>query len=437
MSIATTFCAEHFPVVVVGAGQAGLSVSWHLQRRGIEHVILERDTIAHAWRDSRWNNFTLVTPNWQCQLPGYPYGGDDPDGFMTRDDVYTYVRNYADTFNAPVCEHVSVTGMTNNPAWGYDVQTSAGELHAGHVVIATGGYHLPKIPRAAESIPNSVRQLHSSTYRSPRQLPGGDVMIVGSGQSGAQIAEDLHIAGRTVHLVTGSAPRVARFYRGRDCVAWLNDMGVYDVSIADHPGGLSKREKTNHYVTGRDGGRDIDLRAFALQGMRLYGRLAQISGSRVGFARTLGAALDAADKVSESIKDDIDAYIERAGIDAPTEQRYIPVWHPPTEVTEIDLVDANITSIVWATGFRTDYRWVKVGVFDGEGMPTHNRGITSSPGLHFIGLPWQHTWGSGRFAAVARDAAYLVDQLGLELMAREPAPAPEPARHGSQSGADR
>jgi putative flavoprotein involved in K+ transport len=439
MRTARSSQCEHFPVVIVGAGQAGLSVSWQLVRRGIEHVVLERDTIAHEWRDSRWDNFTLVTPNWQCQLPGYPYAGDDPDGFMQRDEVYGFVRRYADTFNAPVREHVSVTELTNNVASGYDLQTSAGAMHADQVVIATGGYHMPKIPRAAESIPNGVLQLHSSTYHGPEQLPEGDVMVVGSGQSGAQIAEDLHIAGRTVHLVTGSAPRVARFYRGRDCVAWLNDMGVYDVSIADHPGGLSKREKTNHYVTGRDGGRDIDLRTFAVQGMRLYGRLAQINGVRLSFAPTLAEALDGADKVSESIKSDIDAYIEREGIDAPTEPRYTPVWHPRTEVTELDLAEANITSIIWSTGFTTNYRWVKVGVFDGEGMPTHNRGITSSAGMHFIGLPWQHTWGSGRFAAVARDSEYLVDQLSLELTVREPAglaAPPEPARRAGQSGVD-
>ncbi|WP_405164908.1 MSMEG_0569 family flavin-dependent oxidoreductase [Nocardia sp. NBC_01499] len=399
-------------VVVIGAGQAGLSVSRHLVRRGIDHVVLERDTIAHEWRDSRWDSFTLVTPNWQCVLPGYRYEGSEPDGFMKREEVYDFVRGYAATFDAPVREHVAVTAVTHSPFGGFDIETSAGPLHAGQVVIAVGGYHIPAIPRLAEKLPSSIRQLHSSEYRSAADLPDGAVMVVGTGQSGAQIAEDLHLAGRKVHLVVGSAPRVARFYRGRDCVAWLQDMGHYDIPIEDQPGGIGKRENTNHYVTGRDGGRDIDLRRFASEGMSLYGRLIDVSEATMRFAPTLAASLDAADAVAESIKDSIDAYIEREGIDAPREARYRPVWRPEHETTEIVSAAAGITSIVWAVGFRTDYRWLRVGVFDGEGHPCHNRGVTTATGLYFIGLPWQHTWGSGRFAAVARDAAYLADRIG-------------------------
>ncbi|MFB8279479.1 MSMEG_0569 family flavin-dependent oxidoreductase [Nocardia colli] len=399
-------------VVVIGAGQAGLSVSSHLVRRGVDHVVLERDTIAHEWRDSRWDSFTLVTPNWQCVLPGYRYSGPEPDGFMKRDEVYDFVREYAATFDAPVREHVTVTAVTRSPVGGFDLETTMGPLHAEQVVVAVGGYHIPAIPRLAEKLPSSIRQLHSSEYRSATDLPDGAVMVVGTGQSGAQIAEDLHLAGRKVHLVVGSAPRVARFYRGRDCVAWLHDMGHYDIPIEDQPGGIGKRENTNHYVTGRDGGRDIDLRRFAADGMSLYGRLVDASGSTMRFAPTLAGSLDAADAVAESIKDSIDAYIEREGIDAPQESRYRPVWRPEHETTEIDTAAADITSIVWAVGFRTDYRWLRVGVFDGEGHPCHNRGVTTAAGLYFIGLPWQHTWGSGRFAAVARDAEYLADRIG-------------------------
>lgn len=402
---------EEIPVVVIGGGQAGLSISWHLRRRGVEHVVLERDTVAHEWRDSRWDNFTLVTPNWQCALPGYAYAGDDPDGFMTRDQVYKWVVEYARTFDAPVREHVSVTGVTQSEDGGFDVATSAGAIHTEQVVVAVGGYHIPVIPRYAERIPDRIAQIHSSQYRGADRLPAGAVMVIGSGQSGAQIAEDLMLSGRSVHLATGSAPRVARFYRGRDCVAWLHDMGVYDVSIDDHPGGLSKREKTNHYVTGRDGGHDIDLRAFALGGMHLYGRVTGLVGTTLTFAPNLEKNLDAADAVSEGIKDSIDAYIAQEGIDAPTEPRYTPLWRPETEVTELDTAD--VSAIVWSVGFRTDYRFLKVGVFDGEGMPTHTRGVTATPGVYFLGLPWQHTWGSGRFAAVARDAAHLAEQMNI------------------------
>lgn len=413
--------AEPFPaveqheVVVVGGGQAGLSMSRHLVDRGIDHVVLERDTIAHEWRDSRWDNFTLVTPNWQCVLPGYAYDGPEPDGFMSRDQVYTWVRGYAETFPAPVREHVTVTSVTAAPGGGFTLETTSGPIRAGSVVIAVGGYHTPVVPRFAERLPSSIRQLHSAEYRSADDLPEGAVLVVGTGQSGAQIAEDLHLAGRTVHLAVGSAPRVARFYRGRDCVAWLQDMGHYDVPIEDQPGGIGKRENTNHYVTGRDGGRDIDLRRFALEGMRLYGRMVDITDGTGRFAPTLHTSLDAADAVAEGIKDSIDAYIARTGIDAPAEPRYRPVWQPEQEPTTLDLAADSITSVVWSVGYRTDYRWIRLGVFDGEGHPCHNRGVTTTPGLYFLGLPWLHTWGSGRFAAIARDSEYLADRIAASV----------------------
>jgi putative flavoprotein involved in K+ transport len=405
-------------VVIIGAGQAGLSASWHLTQRGVEHVVLERDGVGHDWRDRRWDNFTLVTPNWQCQLPRFPYQGDDPDGFMRRDEVYAYVRAYAASFGAPVREGVTVTSLQPRVEGGFAIETATdAPLTADAVIIATGGYHVPRIPRWADRLDPRLHQLHSAGYRSAEVLPPGAVVVVGTGQSGAQIAEDLHLAGRQVHLVTGTAPRVARFYRGRDCVAWLADMGTYDVPVEQQPGGLAAREKTNHYVTGRGGGRDIDLRSFALEGMRLYGRLTDARDTALTFAPTLTSNLDGADAVSESIKDAIDAHIARHGIDAPTEQRYVPVWRPPVEPSRLDLDAAGVSTVVWATGFRGDWGWVKAPIFDGEGMACHRRGVTAVPGLHVLGLPWLHTWGSGRFAGIARDAAHVVDVLTTDRAA--------------------
>ena len=390
-------------VAVVGGGQAGLSVSWHLQQRGVDHVVLERDTIVHDWLDRRWDAFTLVTPNFQCRLPGFAYDGDDPDGFMTRQQTIDFLRRYAASFDPPVEEGVEVTALTRT-ADGFLLSTSTGEILAGQVVIATGGYHRPTIPAIGARLPDQVAQVHSADYRGPDALPEGAVLVVGSGQSGAQIAEDLHLTGRQVHLALGRAPRSARRYRGRDCIAWLEEMGVYDVTVQQHAAGLAKRESTNHYMTGRAGGHDIDLRAFALQGMRLYGRLTAVEAGRLSFAPTLEEYLDHADSVMESIKTDIDRYIGSAGIDAPTETRYKPVWRPETEPDALDLAAEGISSVVWATGFRPDYRWVEVGVFDGRGYPTHRAGETDVPGLYFLGLPWLTTWGSGRFAGIARDA---------------------------------
>jgi putative flavoprotein involved in K+ transport len=330
---------------------------------------------------------------------------------MVRDDVHRFVVDYARSFSAPVREQVSVLSLAEAASGGFILHTSAGEFTADQVIVAVGGYHDPIIPTLAYALPTEIIQIHSSEYTSPDALPEGGVLVVGSGQSGAQIAEDLHLSGREVHLATGSAPRVARFYRGRDCVAWLHDMGVYDVGVDRHVGGLSKRESTNHYVTGRDGGRDIDLRRFAAEGMHLYGRITGGSGAVLDIAPTLGASLNAADAVAQSIKNDIDRYIQRMGIDAPVESPYSAVWTPSVEPVSLDLAAAGIRSIVWSIGYRADFRWVRAGVFDGQGHPTHARGVTSVPGLYFLGLPWLYTWGSGRFAGIARDATYLTERV--------------------------
>lgn len=398
-------------VAIVGAGQAGLSVSHHLTSLGVEHVLLEAATPAHEWADSRWDNFTLVTPNWHCRLPGHVYEGPDPDGFMTRDEVVAWLDDYVRSFDPPVRTHTRVVEARERDGGGFvlDLETPDGPdtLEADDVVVATGGYHRPIEPSFARAIDPSVTQLHSQQYRNADQLPDGAVLVVGTGQSGAQIAEDLHLEGRQVHLALGDAPRVARFHRGRDCMTWLADMGLYDTAVAQYPGGLAAREKTNHYVTGRDGGRDIDLRAFALDGMRLYGKLTDAQGTDLTFAPTLTRSLDSADAVYTSIRRDIDRFIEREGIEAPPEPDYVPPWAPDVDPTSLDLAAEGITSVVWAIGYRPDYRWLRVGVFDGTGRPTHTRGVTAVPGLFFVGLPWMHTWGSGRFLGVAADAEHV------------------------------
>jgi putative flavoprotein involved in K+ transport len=401
----------HRAVVVVGGGQAGLAMSYWLTRRGVDHLVLERDRVGGEWRDRRWDSFCLVTPNWQCSLPGFPYAGNDPDGFMVRDEIVRYVEDYARSFDPPLATGVRATGLRRDRAGVFHLATTAGAVTADNVVVATGPYQVPLIPRMAERLPETMLQLHSSQYRNSAELPAGDVLVVGSGQSGAQIAEDLHLAGRRVHLAVGSAPRVARFYRGRDVVAWLSDMGYYRRTIAEFDDADAVRLRANHYVTGRDGGHDIDLRAFARGGMRLYGRLAGVTRNGLRFAADLKNNLDRADEVSESIKDSIDSYIAVTGLSAPAEARYTPVWVPDDEPTELDPVAGGIAAVIWATGFGRDDRWIEEPVFDGRGRPRHTRGVTNCPGLYFLGLPWQHTWGSGRFSGVGADAEYLTDRI--------------------------
>jgi putative flavoprotein involved in K+ transport len=399
-------------VAIIGGGQAGLSVSWYLGRAGVDHVVLEAQTPVHAWADTRWDNFTLVTPNWHCRLPGYAYAGDDPDGFMTRDEVVEWLAGWLTTFQPPIRTHTRVTKLKPLPAGGFELTLGAGEtLTCEHAVVATGGYPIPVMPAWAGSLDPAVTQIHSEQYRNAAQLPEGAVLVVGTGQSGAQIAEDLHLEGRQVHLAVGGAPRVARFYRGRDCMTWLADMGLYDRPAPEYPGGKAAIEKTNHYVTGRDGGRDIDLRRFAAEGMKLYGTLADGKDAGVRFDPTLTEALDKADSTYNSICADIDAYIEREGITAPEPTRYETVWEPATEPTELDLAAEGVTSVVWAIGYRPDYRWIEASAFDGAGRPMQNRGVTGVDGLSFIGLPWMHTWGSGRFLGIDRDARHVADTI--------------------------
>ncbi|HVR48197.1 MAG TPA: MSMEG_0569 family flavin-dependent oxidoreductase [Pseudorhodoferax sp.] len=415
-------------VVIVGGGQAGLSLSHYLQAQGLDHVVFEKHRALHSWSTQRWDNFCLVTPNWQCALPGHPYQGDDPHGFMKKAQILAYLAAFKEAVEAPLREGVAVQQI-RPVAGGFEVRSSDGVCFARQVVVASGGYHQPIVPRLAERLPAAVRQLHSADYRNAGQLPPGRVLVVGSGQSGAQIAEDLHLAGRQVVLAVGDAPRCARFYRGRDVVDWLADMGYYDMPVTQHPLREGVRDNTNHYVTGRDGGRDIDLRRFAKEGMELYGVLEGLDfdADTLRFAPRLKQVLDQADRTYNGINASIDQYIAAKGLDAPPASVYAAVWEPEGERATLSLAASGITSVVWCIGFAPDFGWLDAPVFNGRGHPVHTRGVTAVPGLYFLGLPWLHTWGSGRFSGVARDARYLADHIA-EHVAESSRPAAAPSQ---------
>lgn len=406
---------NHYPVIIIGGGQSGLCISHYLLQKNIQHLVIEKGSTLNAWRDHRWDSFTLVTPNWQCQLPGHPYTGDDPDGFMNKAEIFDYLKGFMQKNDFPVLEDTSVTMTATLADGGFEIQTSRGRFTADQVVVATGAYHEPIVPKLSAAIPETIQQLHSEQYKNPESVALGSTLIVGSGQSGAQIAEDLHLAGRKVYLATGNAPRCARFYRGRDVVAWLQDMAYYEMAVDEHPLKDGVRDNTNHYVTGRDGGHDIDLRQFALEGMELFGHLNDFDGRDFIFADNLTGNLDAADKVFNNINERIDQYIEKNLIDAPAASIYQPCWTPEHDPTHCNLQSAGITSIIWCIGFKPDYRWLDVPAFTGKGYPSHQRGVSSFEGLYFIGLPWLHTWGSGRFSGVARDAEFVVNTIQSNL----------------------
>ena len=402
---------EHKSVVIVGGGQAGLSVSYYLAKENMDHVVLERHKKFHSWRVNRWDTFCLVTPNWQCRLPDFPYAGNDPHGFMVKDEIIDYLDAFAQTFEPPIVENCEVTKVTKRPGGGYLVDSSQGNYSTDQVVIATGGYDNPIVPPFAANLDPSITQMHSVNYRRPSQMPAGATLIVGTGQSGVQLMEDMHLEGRDVHLAVGPAPRSPRMYRGRDSTDWMHDLGHYDITIDKHPNPEHAVSKTNHYMSGRGGGHEIDLRKFARDGVSLYGSVSGMEGGRIQFLPDLEKNLDDADTSYLGIRTMIDDYIEKKSIDAPVEPEFVKVWRPEQEITEIDCKEMGITSILWAIGFRPNYGWIDVDVFDDLGRPVYNRGVCKAEGFYFIGLGWLNTWGSGRFLGIDEDSRHLANVI--------------------------
>lgn len=400
---------NHYPAIVIGAGQAGLSMSYCLTQQGIDNIILEKSSrVAENWRSQRWDTFCLVTPNWQCQLPGFAYQGPDPDGFMVKEEIVDYIESYRAFFNPTVIFNSPVISLSKHGDL-FTLITAEAIYTAEQVVIACGSYHEPRIPAAAQKMPAHIAHVHSNFYKNPEQLPEGEVLVVGTGQSGCQIAEDLHLAGRRVHLCVGPAPRVNRRYRGKDVVNWLEEMGYYQTTLETHPDGKNAVHSTNHYVTGRDGGRDLNLRVFAQQGMQLYGGLKDAEGSQLFFKDDLKHNLDYADQVAQRIIDSIEAYIQKNGLEAPADTNIYSDYLPEI-MHELDLTHTQINSVVWCTGFNMRFEWIKLPVL-AEGYPKQQRGVTEVEGLYFLGLNWMYTWGSGRFYHVGRDAEYLSEVM--------------------------
>ncbi len=402
---------EFIDTIVVGGGQAGLSVSWHLKQVGRDHIVLDRGKIGDTWRQ-RWDSFCLVTPNWACQLPGFPYDGDEPDGFMLRDEIVDYMERFAESFGPPYRGGVEVrrVGPSSNGSR-FFVDTSEGVFGTDNVVIAAGTYQRPSIPVWDRSLADDIVRLHTRDYRNSAQLPDGATLVVGSGQSGCQVVEDLLYAGRNVHLCVGKAGRLPRRYRGQDVVRWLKTIGFLDLPIEEHPDGYAIRFKPNSHLSGRDGGRTIDLRRLGRDGVRLHGRLVESDTYDARFADDLAANLDAIDVACGKRLAKIDEYIAKNKIDAPESELEPVDWRPAPEAGTLDLKQAGITSIIYGTGFRFDFHWIEFPVFDEHGYPRYERGVTEVSGLYFIGLHWLHTWGSGLFHGVGPDAEYVVNHL--------------------------
>jgi putative flavoprotein involved in K+ transport len=403
---------DKIETIIVGGGQAGLSISYYLTQQGREHLILEQAAQpADAWRNQRWDSFSLVTPNWQIRLPGAEYQGADPDGYMPRAELVRYFEDYIQQFKLPIRCGVRVTSVEQT-ADGYHVQAGGETFEANNVVIATGLFQTPKIPPFSANLSSEILQIHSTQYRNPQILPPGAVLIVGSAQSGCQIADELHQHERKVYISVGGSGRIPRRYRGHDTLWWLFKTGFFDRTVDKLP---SPRMKfaPNPQVSGAGGGRSLNLHQFARNGIVLLGRIQDIQGSRITFAPDLKENLAKTDKLEADMLAGIDKYIEQNGLDAPAE--IVPQLRDGYEAEEIlslDVREQGITSVIWACGYTFDFSLVKLPVFDADGYPIQQRGVSAYPGLYFLGLPWLHKPKSGLLSGVGEDAAFVAAHIG-------------------------
>ncbi|QEW22921.1 putative oxidoreductase CzcO [Marinibacterium anthonyi] len=398
--------------VVVGGGQAGIAMSEHLTRQGIPHIVLERHRIAERWRSERWDSLVANGPAWHDRFPGmeFPCG---PDAFPDKESVADYFVAYAEKIGAPVRTGVEVTRVTKlGGQQGFRVETSDGVIESQNVVAATGPFQRPIIP---PMVPDTapVMQMHSNSYRNPGQLPEGAVLVVGAGSSGVQIAEELMKAGRKVYLSVGPHHRPPRSYRGRDFVWWLGVLGKWN---ADTPG--LGTEHVTIAVSGAGGGKTVEFRSLAHQGMTLVGMTAGYENGRIRFAPDLADNLLAGDANCFSLMDEADAYVARNGIDLPEEPTARQLPKDPDCVTapllDLDLAKAGVTTILWATGYGVDYSWLQVDTFDDKGRPLHARGVSREPGVYFLGLPWQTRRGSAFIWGAWHDARFIADQIAIQ-----------------------
>ena len=414
---------------IIGAGHSGLAMSRLLSLAGRDHVVIERrETLGGGWQD-RWDAFRLVSPNWTTGFPGQPYDGIEPDGFMPRDSIIATIRRYAETIGAPVVAGTKVRRLTPRSDGGFVLDTDHGPLAANNVVIACGAFHVPRIPEISAALPAGVTALHSHAYRRAADLPPGAVLVVGTGQTGVQIAEELQDEGREVYLSVGSAGRVPRRYRGRDIFRWLEALGLHgrgegaSLPTPDQLPTPMARFNGNPSLSGHKGGHNTDLRAMAESGITLVGRIAGVDGERLALAPGLGATLSQIDRFfDEKFQPIIDKYIELAGEAVTPDENAWSSYEPP-EPDALDLRRAGISTVLWTSGFRPDYTWIDAPITDDMGLPRTRRGVSEVPGLYFVGALWQTNQLSATLFGPWLDSRHIAEAMGLRLPAGEPVAA--------------
>ena len=404
---------EKTNTLVIGAGQAGVAMSEHLGRMGIPHIVLERKRIAERWRSERWDSLVANGPAWHDRFPGLKFDDVGPEVFPPKERMAQYFEDYAAMIEAPVRTGVEVTGVRRNEKRpGFTVTTSAGVIEAQHVVAATGPFQVPSYPKLLPE--GSVQQLHSSAYKNPGQLAEGAVLVVGAGASGSQIAEELRRAGKRVYLSVGEHYRPPRSYRQRDYCWWLGALGMWD-EVKKKP----KREHVAFAVSGYEGGKTIDFRRLAHAGITLVGITQGYENGTVTFADGLARNVAQGDEDYFEVLREADAYIEQNGLDLPPEPEAWKLLDDPeclkNPILSLNLAEAGITSVVWATGFKVDFSWMDIDTFDANGYPVHKRGISAEKGIYFLGLPNLTNRSSSFIWGVWHDAKYIADHIGIHM----------------------
>jgi putative flavoprotein involved in K+ transport len=405
--------------VVIGAGQAGLAMSWWLAEHSIDHVVLERGEVAHTWKTERWDSLTLLTPNWQSRLPGYGYQVDDPDGFRTMPETIRFLERYASVISAPVRSHTRVTSVRARDD-GYEVATDRGTWQCDTVVLATGACNSPAVPSVAQAVPASIRALTPDQYRNPAQLEEGGVLVVGASASGVQIADELQRSGRPVTLAVGEHVRVPRTYRGKDIKWWMDASGVLDQRYDEVDDLVRARNVPSLQLAGYPDRRSIDLNSLTAIGVKLVGRFAGINDGKAQFSGSLRNVCALADLKMHRLLDTIDTWATGSGLDrhvgAP--QRFEPTFVEESPPLLLNLASGKIKTILWATGFRPDYSWLDVPVLDHKGQVRHDGGVAESPGMYVLGLPFLRRRKSSLIDGVGDDARDLSGHLAAYLRDR-------------------
>jgi len=413
---------KEIDVAVIGAGQGGLAASYWLKRSGIEHIVFEKGKIGETWRSQRWDSFALNTPNWSNNLDGLEFDPETPDGFPVRDEVIVYLEQYARKFDLPIKTSTPVCKFQRQSDGTFELEVEGERMHAKAAILATGGLSRPKEPALSSQLAANINSLTAGAYRNAHQLPSGGVLVVGSAQTGCQIAEDLLQAGRDVFLSTSRVGRVPRAYRGRDFMTWWDDMGLWDkrVDALEDP---NLPFLPHPQVSGNDGGHTLSLQLLAQMGAVLLGGVENIDRTKLRITSNALENINFADERSETYKRDIDQFIREQNINAPPAEadpgeRPMPDLNGSDRIRELDLEDHGVTSLIWCTGFGADWSILPGELLGGDGQPPHKYGVANCEGLYMIGMPWLRTRKSGILYGVSEDACHIVEHLENNILCK-------------------